>query len=161
MKAKPKIAVDDRAVSTGLHEDGCSICKHPQRGAIERELTGWANISRLARQYHVNRGDIYRHANSFNLFSRHGRNVRRTLRRIIEYAEQVSLTAGPVVVTLEVCARINDSGHQQLKPSESSRNQKLFDRMTIPELEAYAVDGSLPDWFERAVGLAPAGSGER
>ena len=38
----------------------------------------------------------------------------------------------------------------------------LFERMTAPELEAYASDGVLPSWFETTIGArAPSSEGER
>jgi hypothetical protein len=32
---------------------------------------------------------------------------------------------------------------------------ELFDRMTNAELEAYAKDGTLPEWFSKTVGAVP------
>ena len=34
--------------------------------------------------------------------------------------------------------------------------KKLFKRMSKEEREAYARDGSLPDWFSRAIGATPS-----
>jgi hypothetical protein len=36
----------------------------------------------------------------------------------------------------------------------------LFDRMTTKELDAYAQDGSLPEWFTAAVSATPTDSRE-
>jgi hypothetical protein len=56
-------------------------------------------------------------------------------------------------------ARINSRG-EWVERSESVNLNDLFERMTAPELEAYAADGILPSWFETTVG-ATASRGER
>jgi hypothetical protein len=52
-------------------------------------------------------------------------------------------------------ARINSRG-EWVERSESVNLNDLFERMTAPELKAYASDGVLPSWFETTVGATPS-----
>jgi hypothetical protein len=48
-------------------------------------------------------------------------------------------------------AKINANG-QWVDRSECINLNELFERMTREEMEAYAREGSLPAWFQQAVG---------
>jgi hypothetical protein len=56
-------------------------------------------------------------------------------------------------------AKINAQG-QWIDRSEHVHLNELFDRMTQGELEAYARDGNLPDWFMQTVSATAAASQE-
>ena len=73
------------------------------------------------------------------------------MERIIEQAETVEVNASAVVAAVQAYAKINDSG-QWIERVQGTNMNQLFDRMTTEELEAYARDGSLPEWFRGAVG---------
>jgi hypothetical protein len=133
-------------VSLGRHEYHCSVCAHPRRQEIEQEWIGWGNTSRIARKYRVSRDSIYRHAHAMDLFSKRQRNIRKALERIIEQAETVDVNAPAVVAAIQAYAKINNSG-QWVDHVQGTNMNELFDRMTREELDAYARDGSLPQWF--------------
>ena len=44
--------------------------------------------------------------------------------------------------------------------AETVNLNEVFQRMTGPELEAYAKDGTLPAWFQGAPGATPTDSRE-
>jgi hypothetical protein len=138
-------------VSLGQHTYHCSVCAHPQRQEIEQEWIGWDNTCRIARQYHVSRDSVYRHAHALDLFSKRQRNVRKALERLIEQAETVEVNALAVVAAIQAYAKINNSG-QWIDHVQGTNMNELLDGMTKDELEAYARDGSLPDWFATMVG---------
>lgn len=71
--------------------------------------------------------------------------------RIIEKAGEVNVGAAAVVSAVTAYAKINASCQWIERTEQGSLNQ-LFDRMTREEMEAYAKDGQLPPWFERALG---------
>jgi hypothetical protein len=144
-------------VSLGRHEYHCTVCAHPRREEIEQEWIGWGNTSRIARNYHVSRDSLYRHAHALDLFGKRQRNIRKTLERIIEHAETVEVSASAVVAAIQAYAKINNSG-QWIERVEGTNMNELFERMTMQELDAYARDGCLPEWFNSAVG-ATAGNG--
>jgi hypothetical protein len=81
------------------------------------------------------------------------------LERIIEHAGEVEVTASAVVGAVQAYAKINAAG-QWIDRTEITTMNELFERMTTAELEAYARDGSLPDWFTAAVGATATDSRE-
>jgi hypothetical protein len=60
----------------------------------------------------------------------------------------VKTNAAAVVAAVGAYAKINAQG-QSIERSEVVSLNELFDRMTREELERYAQDGSLPDWFPK------------
>src|SRR5208337_2213451 len=68
------------------------------------------------------------------------------LERIIEKAGEVDVTAASVVAAVQAYSKINAMG-QWIDRSEAVDLNELFGRMTGKELEVYAQDGTLPDWF--------------
>ena len=52
-----------------------------------------------------------------------------------------------VVAAVQAYTKINAAG-QWVDRSEHVNLNELFDRMTQQELESYARDGSLPQWFK-------------
>jgi len=146
-------------VSLGRHEHHCTVCLHPQRLEIEEEWVGWGNASRIAKQYRVSRDALYRHTHALDLFAKRQRNIRKALERIIEQAETVEVNASAVVAAIQAYAKINNSG-QWIERVQGTNMNDLFDRMTTKELDAYAQDGSLPEWFTAAVSATPTDSRE-
>jgi hypothetical protein len=143
------------SINRGRHEFQCSVCRHAQRREIEREWIGWGSTNRIAKQYRISRDALYRHAHAVDLFSKRQRNIRRALERIIEQAESVQVNGSAVVAAIQAYAKINDSG-QWIERVQGTNMNELFDKMTIPELETYARDGSLPEWFTATVGATPS-----
>jgi hypothetical protein len=151
--------IGDGGVSLGRHEHHCTVCLHPQRLEIEEEWVGWGNTSRIAKQYHVSRDSVYRHARALDLFSKRQRNIRKALERVIEQAESVEVNASALVAAVTAYSKINNSG-QWIERVQGTNMNDLFDRMTATELDAYAQDGSLPEWFRAAVSETPSDSRE-
>ena len=56
-------------------------------------------------------------------------------------------------------ARINATG-QWVERSEHLDLNQLFDRMTAAELDEYAREGTLPEWFNSSVEVATGGNGQ-
>jgi hypothetical protein len=141
------------------HESGCKVCAHPDREQIEDEWCAWANTSNLAKRYGLSRDSIYRHVAAFNLRNRRAKNLRAALERIIEQADSVTVNAGAVVQAVQAYAKINSAG-QWVDRTEQINLNELFQRMSTEELEAYARDGTLPEWFTSVVGATPSDSQE-
>jgi hypothetical protein len=138
-------------VSLGRHRRNCTICRHPQLHEIEHDFVSWRSPASIAAEFGLaDRSSIYRHANAFGLFVKRQRNVRAALEHIIEKAVEVDATASAVVAAVQAYSKINAAG-QWIDHSESVNLNELFERMTTIELEAYAREGSLPQWFTRAV----------
>ena len=128
------------------HSATCTICNHSDRDEIEREWIAWGNTSQLAKKFHVSRDSVYRHSHAFSLFEKRRRNLRAALERIVEKADSVQVNASAVVAAAQALAKINSAG-QWIDRTEQVNLNSLFDKMSAAELESYARDGSLPEWF--------------
>jgi len=149
MKPKPQ---EEKKVSRARHAKFCGVCKHPQCKEIEAAFVGWRSPSAIAREFHLPSGrmTVYRHAWALGLMEKRRRNVRVALERIIERADSVKVSANAVVAAVQAYAKIN-SGGQWIERREHLDLNALFERMSQAELEAYAREGQLPDWFTQVV----------
>ena len=96
-------------------------------------------------------------AHALDLFPKRSRNVRAALERIIERADDVSVNASSVVQAVAVYARINSDG-KLVDRSERVDLNELFHRMSREELDSYAKEGKLPEWFTATVGATTSDS---
>jgi hypothetical protein len=151
MNAEPN-SRERKRLDPGRHEaGGCKVCAHPDREQIEDEFCSWANTSKLAKDYGLPRDSIYRHISAFNLKEKRARNIRAALERIIEQADGVQVNASAVVAAIQAYAKINAQGAWVEKTERIDMNA-LFERMTREELETYARERALPDYFKTTVG---------
>ena|SRR2546423_14245818 len=142
---------DTKVINAGRHAAECKICAHPQRDEIERDFINWHSPASITRNYNLgNRASVYRHAHALGLFSKRQRNVRAALEKIIERAGEVEVNAAAVVSAVTAYARLNSRG-ELIERSETVNLNSLFARMSAEELDRYAKDGTLPDWFEDVV----------
>ena len=111
----------------------------------------WVSPTRIGTEYEVSRDSVYRHAHALGLMEKRRRNVRAALERIIEKAGEVEVNAAAVVSAVATYVRINGRG-ELVERTESVDLNALFARMTLEELDAYAKNGTLPNWFEESVG---------
>lgn len=136
-----------KPVSLSRHRRNCSVCAHAQRAEIEADFIAWRSPAALATEYgFADRASMYRHAHAFGLFAKRQANVRAALERIIEQADAVQVTAAAVVSAMQAYSKIDSAG-QWIEHTEELSFKDLFERMTRPELDAYAKDGALPAWF--------------
>jgi hypothetical protein len=145
-----------KTVNLGRHERNCSICAHAGRAEIESEFVAWRSPAEIAREHGLaDRASVYRHAHAFGLFAKRQRNVRAALEHILEKAGEVEVTASAVVAAIQAYSKINAQG-RWIDRSENLNLNKLFSRMSVAELEAYARDGNLPAWFAETAGISSA-----
>jgi hypothetical protein len=105
-----------RASSLSYHERNCTICRHPDRDAIEEAFLQWRNVSNVRLEFKLpSRTSLYRHAHALGLFARRGRNLRFALEHIIENAEAITPTAEAVIRAVHAYTRLNDAG-QWIEP---------------------------------------------
>jgi hypothetical protein len=156
-----RISIAPATPNLARHKRECRICAHPSREEIERDFVAWKSPARIASEYKFpNRSTVYRHAHAVGLFPRRARNLRAALERIIERVDDVPVNAAAVVHAIATYARINAQG-QLVERSEQVYLHDLFARMTPEELESYAEDGTLPQWFNRALGATPVNGSKR
>ena len=140
-----------KTVSLRRHRQSCTICAHPDREEIERDFIEWKSPVKIAIEYELaDRGTIYRHARAFGLFANRDRNIRAALAKIIEKAGEVEVNGTTVVAAVQAYAKVNTQG-QWVERSEHLNLNDLFERMSQEELEKYARDGQLPNWFTQVV----------
>jgi len=149
-----------KTVNIGRHQKNCTICHHEKREEVERDFVAWHSPAAIATCYGLaDRASVYRHAHALGLFPKRQRNVRAALEKIIEKAGEVDVNASAVVAAIQAYAKINAQG-QWIDRSEHVNMNELFEEMTREELDTYAKDGSLPEWFTQTVGATPAHSQE-
>jgi hypothetical protein len=153
-------ANDNQPVDLVQHQRRCTVCKHPQRVAIEESFLYWRSPEDIAEDFHLaDRSTVYRHAHATGLFDRRRRNVRWVLERILEQVDDVPITAGSIVRAALAYARINDAGEwvppptqvvlthttapppsAQAQPAASSGpNGADFPRRALPEASSAAI----------------------
>lgn len=141
-----------KPVNLGRHKRNCTVCAHEKCAEIEAAFVAWESPAKIAEEYGLaDRKSIYRHAHALGLMGKRKRNVRAALEKIIERAGEVKADAKAVVAAVQAYAKINAEG-QWIDRSEHVNLNELFERMSREELEAYAKDGVLPDWFTQVVG---------
>ena len=100
----------------GRHTRKCTVCKHPEREAIELEFLRWRSPKDIADDYGFNDySSIYRHARAAGLFEQRRATIRFALEPLIERAEHVAVTADALVRAVRAYCSINDSG-QWIEP---------------------------------------------
>jgi hypothetical protein len=139
-----------KSESLTRHERDCRVCGHPRREEIEQDFVAWKSPVDIAALFKIPTRSVYRHAHALGLFSKRNRNVRAALGQIIEKVGRVRVDARAVVSAVAVLAKLNATG-QWVDRREMVSLNSLFERMSQKELEAYARDGELPQWFEHAV----------
>src|SRR5260370_28177947 len=150
----------EEPINPGRHAAECKICAHPLREEIERDFINWRSPASIAKHYKLaNRASVYRHAHALGLFPKRQGNVRAALEKMTEGAGEVEVNATAVVSAVGAYARINAAG-QWVERSERVDLNQLFDRMTAQELDEYARDSKLPDWFTTIAEGATASNGQ-
>jgi len=150
--------------SRARHSAHCRVCAHDQRQEIEDDFVDWKSTAQIVREYRLaNRYSVYRHMRALNLFPKRRRNVRAALERIIEHAGDIEVSASAVVAAVQALAKLNCRG-ELIEPDEQLELRDPFDRMTRDEYEAYAKDGTVPDWFKDEIaavgGRVPKGEND-
>jgi hypothetical protein len=153
---KTEPSCEAKSVNRARHKAQCTICAHEKCAEMETAFVNWESPASITKQYGLaDRTTVYRHAHALGLFEKRKRNVRAALERIIEKSGEVEVTASAVVSAIQAYAKINAQG-QWVERSEHVNLNELFERMSRDELERYARDGKLPDWFFETVSVLPA-----
>jgi hypothetical protein len=157
--AKRKSEVRElKGANLARHRANCSVCAHEDSDEMDRDFVSWRSPAAIAVEYGLSdRRVVYRHAHALGLFAKRDRNVRAALARIIEKSGDVDVTAAAVVAAIQAYAKINAQGTWVDRAEHVNLNE-MFDRMSKQELEKYARDGTLPDWFTQTVSVTSCNS---
>ena len=142
------------SVNLGRHKSQCSICLHPKCQEIEEDWLGWTSPAQITYDYGVSRGSIYRHARALHLFNKRQRNIHMALERMIERVDCAQVTSPAIVSAIQAYVKIT-SAEEGKEKLQGANFKQLLAQMSQQERDAYAQDGSLPEWFSRAIGATP------
>jgi hypothetical protein len=108
-QSQPKTQTE---IDLSHHQRRCSICRHPEREAIEEAFLQWRRVKSIDLEFKPESGRtaIYRHARALNLFKQRNLSLRSSLEFVIEQAEHVMPTAEGLVKAIRAYTRINDQG---------------------------------------------------
>lgn len=98
------------ALDPNRHRRKCSVCKHPEREAIEDEFLEWRSPQAIGAHYGIHKNSIYCHAHAMGLFVRRRGNMRSALEILIEQAEHARLTGQTIINALRAYSCLQDDG---------------------------------------------------
>ena len=114
----PLPAAPADALNMNKHESHCSICRHPEREAIEEEFIHWFSPRATAADYGIDVRAIYRHAHALDLFAVRNRKVRYVLSHALERAEHAATpTASELNRMVRTFTQVSDEGQWTNLPS--------------------------------------------
>ena len=128
-------------IDLSRHKRRCSICRHPDREAIEEAFLQWCSVKSIDVDFEPEGGPtaIYRHARAFNLFKQRNLSLRSSLEFVIEQAEHVTPTAEGLVKAIRAYTRINDVGEWIDTPTTH-----IVQVMAIASTDAPNLNNSAP-----------------
>lgn len=93
------------------HARKCSVCKHPDRDAIEHEFLRWHSPDDIAEDYGIaDHSAIYRHVHATGIFARRRETVCLALEPLLEQACNVKVNANAIISAFRLYAQFNDAG---------------------------------------------------
>jgi hypothetical protein len=134
------ILEDDSAPELDHHQRRCTICRHPEREAIEEAFLQWRSINSMMSEFRFpHHSVIYRHAHATGLFARRGRRLRFALDHLIQNADQILPTGDNILRAIRAYSCLDDEGKWHEIPSQVIVSSGLA--LTRPE--AVPVEASL------------------
>ncbi len=89
----------------------CSICRHPERDAIEEAFLHWWRPGDIAFHFQLgHRLTVYRHAHAFRLFQRRLARTQHALGYIVEQAQHVKPTADSIIRAVRAMSCLDENG---------------------------------------------------
>ncbi len=132
----------------GRHERLCSICRHPDREAIEEAFLQWQRACDIFREFKLpSRTSVYRHAHAVGLFEQRARAMRHVLENIMEESSACAPSADSIIRAVRAYSCLDDRGRWIEPP-----------RRIIIQREPYPAP-SLPPG--REITVEPTGTTER
>jgi len=125
---KPRHRSGQTEINLKCHESHCTICKHPERDAIEHAFLHWWSPMEIAIHFNLgNRMVVYRHAHAFDLFERRTARTRHALEHIVEHAEAVAPTADSVIRAVRALGCLDENGRWAEPPKRVIVTHEFLD----------------------------------
>lgn len=99
------------------HMRKCMVCHHPEREAIEEEYLNWHSPSKSAAHHNIAPRTLYRHAEALGLTRRRRGNMRAVLDRLLDRAEEATVTGDSIIRALRAYTCLADDRHWVEPPS--------------------------------------------
>jgi hypothetical protein len=130
------------------HERLCSICRHPERDAIEEAFLQWQRACDIFREFKLpSRTTVYRHAHAVGLFEQRARALRFVLENIMEESSACAPSADSIIRAVRAYSCLDDRGRWIEPP-----------RRLIIQREPFPAPALPPG---REITLEPSGTTER
>jgi hypothetical protein len=130
------------------HERLCSICRHPERDAIEEAFLQWQRACDIFREFKLpSRTSVYRHAHAVGLFEQRARALRFVLENIMEESSACAPSADSIIRAVRAYSCLDDRGRWIEPP-----------RRLIIQREPFPAPALPPG---REITLEPSGTTER
>lgn len=125
------------------HQRCCTICRHPDREAIEEAFLLWHSGYSIRCEFHIHSPSaIYRHAHATGLFARRARRLRLSLEHIVEGAERITPTGDNIIRAVRALSCLDDEGKWHELPSPPS-HIIVSSGSALPRAEALPAEASL------------------
>lgn len=134
---------------TNPHSQGCGICRHPQREAIEAAFLDWVPQTQIAKDFKLSdRQVVRRHARAMHLFRKRDANVRSALSSFIERGARLKPTAQAFVAACTALSKLDAEGRTVDVIEKRNSSGAFWEDMTHAEAIAYAERNEIPDWLK-------------
>jgi hypothetical protein len=132
----------------GRHERLCSICRHPERDAIEEAFLQWQRACDIFREFKLpSRTTVYRHAHAVGLFEQRARALRFVLENIMEESSACAPSADSIIRAVRAYSCLDDRGRWIEPPRRLIIQREPFPAPSLPP--------------GREITLEPSGTTER
>ena len=107
----PPAPPDEPRSALERHARKCMVCHHPEREAIEEEYLNWHSPTKSASHHNVAPRTLYRHAEALGLTRRRRGNMRAVLDRLLDRAEEATVTGDSIIRALRAYTCLADDRH--------------------------------------------------
>jgi hypothetical protein len=117
----------------GRHERLCSICRHPERDAIEEAFLQWQRACDIFREFKLpSRTTVYRHAHAVGLFEQRARALRFVLENIMEESSACAPSADSIIRAVRAYSCLDDRGRWIEPPRRLIIQREPFPAPALP-----------------------------
>jgi hypothetical protein len=115
------LTATEHPIDPSHHQRRCTICRHPDRDAIEEAFLQWRSPHHLLGEFKIpDRTTIYRHAHALGLFAKRRRNLRAALENVIEESETIHPTGSELIAAVRAMTCLKDDG-EWIEPPTTHR----------------------------------------
>jgi hypothetical protein len=125
------------------HERLCSICRHPDRDAIEEAFLQWQRACDIFREFKLpSRTTVYRHAHAVGLFEQRARALRFVLENIMEESSACAPSADSIIRAVRAYSCLDDRGRWIEPPRRLIIQREPFPAPPLPPGREITVEPS-------------------